>query len=83
MTAEIINLRQVRKRRAREARAAEAAENRTRFGRTRGERTRDELVEARARLLHEAHRRELDAADTEAERAPGDLEPPDAAPKTP
>ena len=36
--AEIINLRQARKRRARDEKAAKAEENRVRFGRTKGER---------------------------------------------
>jgi hypothetical protein len=55
MTAEIINLRQARKRRSREARAAEAAENRARFGQTRAERARDALSEARARRSLDGH----------------------------
>lgn len=82
MTAEIINFRRARKRHAREAQAAEAAENRARFGRTRGERERDELSEARARLLHEAHRREL-SADAEAESTSTGPETRPQAPKKP
>jgi len=71
MTAEIINLRQARKRRAREADAAQAAENRVRFGRTSSERERDDLAAARARLLHEGHRREP-GDEGAAEDAPAD-----------
>ena len=75
MAADIINLRQARKRRQRVAEAAEAAENRTRFGRTRAERERDELAESQAKRTLDGHlrEREADAADAAA--------PPDPAPK--
>jgi hypothetical protein len=58
MSAEIINLRQARKRRAREARAAEATANRARFGRTGAERAREALSDARARQHLDGHRLE-------------------------
>lgn len=76
MTAEIINLRQARKRRARAAAAAQAAEKRIRFGRTRGEREQDELSEAKTRRLIDGHHREP-GADGPDERPPdGPAEPP-------
>lgn len=55
MSAEIINLRQVRKQRAREQKAAEAAENRTRSGRTKAERELDEHSRTRAAEVLEGH----------------------------
>ncbi len=78
MTAEIINLRQVRKQRAREAAVAQAAENRVRFGRTREERTADEQSADKARRLIDSHQRELDdnAPDALPQHKPGT--PPDA-----
>ncbi len=42
VVAEIVNLRQARKRRARQEKAAKAAENRRAFGRSKAERTSDE-----------------------------------------
>ncbi len=47
--AEIVNLRQVKKRLAREAKAREAAENRTCFGLTKGEKAK--AGSERARIL--------------------------------
>jgi uncharacterized protein YdaU (DUF1376 family) len=58
MTAEIINLRQARKRRARDLKDAQAAENRARFGRTRSEREREELTQARAARTLDGHQRD-------------------------
>lgn len=82
MTAEIINLRQVRKQREREARAAEAAENRVRFGRTRGERERDEVSEAQKKLLVDNHRLEP-AAEPAPDDGPNDPAPKSPSPKSP
>jgi len=70
MTAEIINLRQARKRRARNAAEAQAAENRIRFGRTLGEREQDEQSAAKALRLIEGHRR-APGADEPDEKPPG------------
>jgi hypothetical protein len=82
MSAEIINLRQARKRRAREARAAEAAGNRARFGRTRAERELAETSEARARKILDGHRRESEPEPhRETPPADGAIEKP--APKSP
>lgn len=76
MTAEIINLRQARKRLARNAAEVRAAENRIRFGRTRGERKQDEQSAAKALRLIEGHRREP-GVDEPDERPPGgSAEPP-------
>jgi hypothetical protein len=76
MTAEIINLRQARKRRARNAAAAEATEQRIRFGRTRGEREQDEQSAAKALRLIDGHRREP-GRDVPDESPPGgSAEPP-------
>ena len=58
MSAEIINLRQVRKQRQKDKKAASADENRARHGLTKAERTRqDEEAEKRRREL-EGHRLE-------------------------
>ena len=57
MSAEIINLRQVRKQRERERKAAEAEENRVRFGRTKAERTLAETAHARAERTLDGHLR--------------------------
>jgi hypothetical protein len=86
MTAEIINLRQERKRREREARAAEAAENRVKFGRTRAEREQEALGEARARQNLDSHLREpgpADVPEASPEDRPGDAPPETSAPKAP
>ncbi len=83
MTAEIINLRQERKRREREAKAAEAAENRVKFGRTRAEREQEVLGEARARQNLDGHLREPDPAEASHEDRPGDAPAETSAPKVP
>ena len=86
MTAEIINLRQERKRREREARAAEAAENRVKFGRTRAEREQEALGEARARQNLDGHLREPGSAhvpEASPEDRPGDANAETSAPKVP
>ena len=70
MTAEIINLRQARKRRARNAAEAQAAENRIRLGRTLGEREQDELSAVKARRLIDGHCRET-GVDGPDENPPG------------
>ncbi len=54
--ADIVNLRQARKRRARADKDRQAAENRTRHGRTAGEKERDADAEQRARRLLDGHR---------------------------
>lgn len=56
--AEIVNLRQARKRKARVERERSAEANRLKFGRTRDEKQLTRLEEARARRTLEAHRRE-------------------------
>ncbi len=82
MTAEIINLRQARKRREREAKEAEAESNRARFGRTRAERERDEIGEARTRRHLDGHRIEK-ISDTASEEPLADTAPETSAPKVP
>lgn len=82
MTAEIINLRQVRKRREREAKAAEAESNRARFGRTRAERERDEIGEARTRQHLDGHRLET-IPHAGQEELSADAVPETSAPKVP
>ncbi len=54
MSADIVNLRQRRKRQARDDAEARAAGNRARYGRTRGERELETLEEQRARRAHDA-----------------------------
>jgi len=56
--AEIVNLRQARKRREREDRSAQAAENRVRFGRRKDEQVAEEVRRAQAERLLDGHRRE-------------------------
>ena len=58
--AEIVNLKQARKRRARAQKDAKAKRNRLAFGRTKAERRRDEAEQARSRRLLERHRLESD-----------------------
>ena len=59
MSAEIVNLRKVRKAKAKADKAHAADENRARFGRTKAERVRDEDVRQRlARELDGARRKE-------------------------
>jgi len=55
--AEIVNLRQVRKRKVRAQKEQSAAENRARFGRTRSEREADRLASTLETAKLEAHRR--------------------------
>jgi len=54
MSAEIVNLRQRRKRQAREEAEAKAAGNRAKFGRPKAEREHETLEEDRARRAHDA-----------------------------
>lgn len=56
--AEIVNLRQFKKRKAREQRAAVAEQNRALHGRSKSEKQRDELEAEKAERLVEDHRRE-------------------------
>jgi hypothetical protein len=56
--AEIINLRQARKRKGRAEKERSAEANRLKFGRTRDERRQGLLEQARAERAHEAHRRD-------------------------
>ncbi|WP_020185442.1 DUF4169 family protein [Methylopila sp. 73B] len=56
--AEIVNLRQARKRREREDRSAQAAENRVRFGRRKDEQVAEEARRAQAERLLDGHRRD-------------------------
>ncbi len=79
MTAEIINLRQARKRREREAKDAEAAGNRARFGRTRAERERDDIDEAKIRQHLDGHHLE-NGSDARPEE-PANATPETSAPK--
>lgn len=58
MTAEIINLRQVRKARDRAGKVGLAAENRAKFGRTKHERQREEAESGRHAKHLDAHRRD-------------------------
>ena len=55
MSAEIINLRQVRKQRARDEKAKQAAENRSLFGRSKAERALEEQSLARAEKVLDSH----------------------------
>ncbi len=54
MSAEIVNLRQKRKRRAREEAEAQAAGNRAKFGRPKAERDLEALESERAKRAHDA-----------------------------
>lgn len=56
--AEIVNLRQVRKRKAQAERAGEAATRRRQFGRTKAEKAADEAERARKLRHIDGHRRE-------------------------
>jgi hypothetical protein len=58
--AEIVNLRQARKRKARAGQQREAEANRLKFGRPKSEKEHARREEARAQRVHEAHRREDD-----------------------
>ena len=56
--AEIVNLRQMKKRRAREAAAADAKQNRVRHGRTAAEKANDRREEERRKALLDGARRD-------------------------
>ena len=86
MTAEIINLRQVRKQRARDVKAKQATENRIRFGRTRVEREQEALTQARAEEILDGHEREPTIATPPREShvgGDGPLEPMPGSPPNP
>lgn len=51
--AEIVNLRQARKRKLRDAKGQQASENRAKFGRTKGEKQRDTIEAERGRRQHD------------------------------
>ncbi|MGE0698888.1 MAG: DUF4169 family protein [Hyphomicrobiaceae bacterium] len=63
MSADIINLRQARKRKSRVEKEAEAAENRKVFGRTRAERRHAEAAKALDEKALSGKKRSLPAAD--------------------
>lgn len=63
MTADIINLRRVRKAKAREDREQAAAENRRVHGRLKSEKEKEAAERERAVRVIDAHRREDDAAE--------------------
>jgi hypothetical protein len=65
MSAEIINLKRVRKARARIAKLEAAAENRVRFGKSRHERERQNEESERERRRHDGHRLPLPPDGTE------------------
>ena len=56
--AEIVNLRQARKRKTRAERERTAEANRLKFGQPKAEKDRNRLEDARARRSHDAHRRD-------------------------
>ena len=58
MTAEVVNLRSVRKRKKRAEKASEAAANRIAFGRTKSEKTRTRANLALQRKALDKHKRE-------------------------
>jgi len=60
MSADIVNLRRVRKAKARTERQCRAAENRVAFGRTKDEKARTEAEAERAKAEFDRHRREPD-----------------------
>lgn len=60
--ADIVNLRQARKRKARLERERTADANRVKFGRPKADKEHDRLENARVNRTHEGHRRD-DAAD--------------------
>lgn len=60
MSAEIVNLRRVRKAKARSGREKQAADNRVAFGRTKGEKALAEAERRRAETSIEGHRREVE-----------------------
>ena len=64
MSAEIVNLRRVRKANAKASKVEKAAENRVRFGRTKAEREREALEQARVTRTFEGARRAGDGEGT-------------------
>jgi hypothetical protein len=58
--ADIVNLRQERKRKARADRQREAEANRLKFGRPKAETAQQRLERARTERAHESHRRQED-----------------------
>lgn len=58
--ADLINLRQARKRRDRDDKARAAEENRIRFGRTKAQKMQDRAMRRKAERDHESHRLERD-----------------------
>lgn len=71
--ADIVNLRQFRKRRARGQAAEKAEQNRVNFGRSKSERQRAELDNTRARNFIDGHKR-ADEAARRSDREPSDPE---------
>lgn len=63
MCADIVNLRQQRKRKARNQAESDAAEHRVRFGRTKAEKQREQLEHDRVKRLFEQGRRSKDGND--------------------
>jgi hypothetical protein len=56
--ADVVNLRQARKRKAQEDRKRSAGANRVKFGRPKSEKEHSRLEKARTERAHQAHRRE-------------------------
>lgn len=69
--ADIINLREARKRLARAAKERKAAENRSRFGRTKAERSRTDAENARARADLDGKQRATGSDADDEEPPPG------------
>jgi len=63
--AEIVNLRQARKRKARDEKARVAEQNRALHGRSRAEKQRDSLVADKAEKFVAGHRREPSGSENE------------------
>ncbi len=64
MSADIVNLRRVRKAKSKAGKVEKAAANRVRFGRTKAERDREALEQARVRRVFEGTRREGEGQDS-------------------
>jgi hypothetical protein len=64
MTAEIVNLRQVRKQKARADKERQAAQNRAKFGRSKEARDLESAETARHRRALDAHQRDTDTVNT-------------------
>jgi len=75
VSAELVNLRRVRKAKQRQADAETAAENRLRFGKSKAERHLETAVAAREERSFQGHRRERnqDDANTEPQGSPGEI----------